>query len=141
KYLIDAAQASGQAKSAWLSQAVSNWRVWAVITELGFTIDEHWSSEQRDTFIALAEQVCAALATRDSIAAEEIVNWHFADDLHLETRGAKNVPTKPVIELGRAIISLVRGELPEAPKGEAWFFGTEAGRSTIRMDPSWNGRW
>jgi hypothetical protein len=63
------------------------------------------------------------------------------DDLRIHPRGAKEVLTAPVVEFGRAIIALICGELPEAPKGQAWFFGTPNGRSTIRMDSSWNGRW
>jgi hypothetical protein len=140
KYLIDAAQASGEANTPWLSEAVSAWRVWAVISDFAVRFDEDWSAEQRKTFIALAEEACAALAARDSISAEEIVTWPFVDDLRIHPRGAKEVLTAPVVELGRAVIALIRYELPEAPKGEAWIFGTEAGRSTIRMDPSWNGR-
>jgi hypothetical protein len=141
KYLMDAAQAGGEANTTWLSEAVSSWRVQAVITEFGFTLEESWSAEQRKTFVALAEEACVALATRDAIPAKEIVSWHFTDDMRLSTRGAHEVATGPVVELGRAIIDLVRGELPIAPKGEAWFFGLPTGRSTIRMDPSWDGRW
>jgi len=67
--------------------------------------------------------------------------------MRIHPRGASEVATGPVVELGRAIIALVRGDLPEAPKGEAWFFGvppgssTATGRPTIRMNPSWDGRW
>jgi hypothetical protein len=141
KYLLDAAHESGEADSPWLSEAVSSWRVWAVVSDYGFTLDEHWSPEHRKTFIALAERACAELASRKSIPAEEIVGWSFADDLRIHPRGATEVFTAPVVELGRAMIALLRSELPDAPKGEAWFFGTHAGRCTIRMDSSWDGRW
>lgn len=141
KYLIDVAQASREANTPWLSQAVSSWRVWAVVSDFAVTLDENWSAEQRKTFIALAEEACAALATRDSVSADEIVSWLFVDDLRIHPRGAKEVLTAPVVELGRAIIALLCGELPEAPKGEAWIFGTPTGRSSVRMDTSWNGRW
>ena len=141
KYLIDAAQASREANTPWLSEAVSSWRVWAVVTDFGLRLDGNWSANQRKTFAALAEEACAALATRDSIPAEEIVSWPFVDDLRIHPRGEKEVLTAPVVELGRAIIALLSGELPQAPKGEAWLFGTETGRSTIRMNASWNGRW
>jgi hypothetical protein len=57
------------------------------------------------------------------------------------TRGAYEVGIGPVVELGCAMIALVRGNLPQAPKGTAWLFGTPAGRTTIGMDPSWDGRW
>jgi hypothetical protein len=141
KHLIDAALASREANTPWLSEAVSSWRVQAVITEFGFTLEENWSAEQRKTFIALAEEACTTLATRDIIPAEEIASWPLADDMRIYPRGAVEVATAPVVELGRAIIALVRGELPEPPKGEAWFFGIPTGRSTIRMDRSWDGRW
>jgi len=113
KHLIDEAEASGQADTPWLSKAVSSWRVQAVITEFGLTLDEEWSTAQRQIFINLAEQACKKLATRDSIPAEEIVAWTLMDQLRILPRGAKEVRTAPVIELGRAIIALVSGDLPE----------------------------
>lgn len=142
KYLLDAAEKSGEAHNPWLSEAISHWRVQAVVTECGFTLEESWSAEEREAFIALAEQACAEIATRDSIPVEEIVSWPFVDDLRIFPRtAAKEVRTAPIVELGQAIVGLVLGQLPEAPKGEAWFFGTPDGRSTIRMEPSWDGRW
>lgn len=141
KFLLDAAYESGETNAPWLSEAVSSWRVWAVVSDYGFILDERWSSEQRKAFIALAEKACNELASRDSISAEEILGWRFADNLRIHPRGATDVATAPVVELGEAMIALLRNELPEAPKGEAWFFGTPAGRGTIRMETSWDGRW
>lgn len=141
KYLIDAAQVSGEADTPWLREAISCWRVWAVITDFGLPLDEHWSKDQRETFISLVKQACAAVSTRDFISADEIASWAFVDDRRIFPRGAKGVTTSPVVELGCAIIALVSGDLPEAPKGEAWFYGTPSGRSTIQMESSWNGRW
>lgn len=83
KYLIDAAQARREVNTAWLSEAVSQWRVRAVVVDFGFRLDEHWSAEQQKTFITLAEKACAALAIRNSITAEEIVGWPFVDDLRI----------------------------------------------------------
>lgn len=31
KYLIDAAEARGEANASWLSETTSQWRVWAVV--------------------------------------------------------------------------------------------------------------
>jgi hypothetical protein len=47
------------------------------------------------------------------------------------------VLTGPIVELGQAIIALVAGELPEAPDGKIWFYGTPTGRETldVRKDP------
>jgi hypothetical protein len=136
KHLVDEAEASEQADEPWLSQAISDWRVQAAITEYGLTLEDKWSSAQRQAFIELAEAACKKLATRESIPAEEIVRWPLADELRIFPRGAKEVRTAPVIELGRAIIALVSGNLPQSPDGEAWFYGTPTGRSTIRMDKS-----
>jgi hypothetical protein len=104
-----------------------------VITEFGLTLGEEWSSAQRHIFIELADAACKKLATRESIPVEEIASWPLKDDLRIFPRTAKEVLTAPVIELGRAIIALVSGELPRPPEGEAWFYGTPTGRSTIRM--------
>jgi len=131
KYLIDAAQASAQADPTWLLKAIESWRVQACITEFGFHLDKNWSSAQRQAFIALAEEACSRLAARQSIPAEEIVSWQFVEDLRIFPRGAKQVETAPVLELGRAIIALVSGQLPKAPQGKIWLYGTPAGRETI----------
>jgi hypothetical protein len=132
KHLIDAAaEASGQAHTNWLSTAVSSWREVACISDFGLTLVADWSAAQRQTFIALAEQACARLATRESIPAEEIVGWPVLEDLRIFPRGATEVLTAPVIELGHAIIALASGELPEAPKGDTWFYGTPTGRRTL----------
>ena len=42
--------------------------------------------------------------------------------------------TAPVIELGRAFIELVSGELPEPPAGKIWIYGTETGREVYPPD-------
>lgn len=131
KHLIDAAQASEQADTAWLSCAISDWRIVACVQDIGRTLETGWSLEQRQTFLALAEEACASLATRESIPAEEIVSWPILEDFRIFTRGADEVFTAPVVELGRAIIALVSGQLPEAPEGQIWLYGAPQGRITI----------
>ncbi|MGD0734446.1 MAG: hypothetical protein ABR976_04835 [Terracidiphilus sp.] len=133
KYLVDEAEASEHAGEAWLSEAVSDWRAQAAITEFGLTLKEQWSSAQRQIFIELSEEACKKLATRMSISSEEIASWELVGDLHISTRGESEILTAPVIELGRAIIELVSGNLPQPPKDEAWFYGLPTGRSTLRM--------
>ena len=133
KYLIDEAEASEHADEPWLSKAVSSWRVQAAITELGLTLEEEWSNGQRQIFVKLAEEACKKLATRKPIPAEEVANWPLVDELRIFPRTAKEVLTAPVIELGHAIIALVYGNLPRPQEGEAWFYGTPTGRSTIKM--------
>jgi hypothetical protein len=113
--------------------------VQAAITEAGLTLEEEWSSAQRAILIELAEAACKKLEKRKSIPSEEIASWPMTDNLRIFPRSATEVLTAPIIELGRAIIALLSGNLPQSPKGEAWFYGTPTGRSTIRMNPPWNG--
>ena len=83
KYLIDEAEASEQAGEPWLSDAVSHWRVQAAITEFGLTLEEEWSSAQRQIFIKLAEGACKKLTTQESIPAEEVASWPLTDELRI----------------------------------------------------------
>lgn len=87
----------------------------------------------RQDFVSLAEDACAKLAKRELISANEIVAWPLFDDLRIYPRGATEVFTAPVIELGRAVIALVSGTLPEPPKRKAWLYGTEDGRETLEI--------
>jgi hypothetical protein len=135
KHLIDAAiPRAAEADGQWLAEEITSWRTIAVVGDIGLTIDLTLSSAQLDTFIALADQACTALAQREMIAEEEIMGWVILGDARLSTRGEKEIATAPIIELGRAIIELVRGTLPIAPAHTAWFFGTSAGRDTIGMN-------
>jgi hypothetical protein len=134
KHLIDAGEESNQAGTAWLTAALASWRAAAGIPDVGLSLDAGWSAEQRHTFVGLVEDACARLARRVSIPAEEIVAWPILDDLHIFPRGATEVETTPVIELGRAFIELVSGELPEPPAGKIWIYGTETGREVYPPD-------
>jgi hypothetical protein len=96
---------------------VSSWRVQAAITEFGLTLEEEWSSAQRAIFIGLAEAVCKKLEKRESIPAKEIASWPMTDKLRIFPRSTTEVVTAPIIELGRAIIALVSGNLPSSLKG------------------------
>ena len=131
KYLIDAAEACDQAKTPWLTERISDWRVSACIGDLALSLDDEWSAAQRGTFIALAEEACSMLSKRASIPAEEMMAWRVLDGEGISTRGETEVPTAPVIELGRALISLVSGEFPEEPDGH-WFIYSLSGRGTIK---------
>jgi hypothetical protein len=131
KYLIDAAEKNEQVVTPWLSQAVSDWRVMACIQDFGEPLKVGWSASQRQAFVAFAEEACTNLANRESIPASEIVSWPIFEDDRIFTRGATEVHTGPVVELGRAMIALVRGELPDAPKGEIWLYGTPEGLTTL----------
>jgi hypothetical protein len=135
KHLIDAAEGHPQGVLPWLKDAISMWRFQACFSDFGMTIEEKWTPHQLQTFLTLAEQACAALEQRESIPAQEIVSWPLLEDYHVFPRGAEFVATAPVVELARAIIALVKGELVDAPKGQIWLYGTPEGRTTI----GWSG--
>jgi hypothetical protein len=73
------------------------------------------------------------LAARVSIPAEEIVAWPLLDDLRIHPRGATEVLTAPVVELGRAVVALISGTLPGPPTDKAWLYGTDEARQTLGM--------
>ncbi len=132
KHLIDDGQARAAANGdAWLAEAVSDWRIIAGVSDYGLAIDDEWSAAQIDVFVDLADEACRSLMRRESFSAEEIEAWPIVDDVRLHPRGATDVSTAPVVELGRAIIALVNGSLPAAPAGTLWFYGTPEGRRTI----------
>jgi len=132
KHLIDVAEASEQANTPWLVTAASEWRTVACIPSFGLSFNDNWSDEQRHTVVSLAKQACARLSLRESIPPEEIAEWQIHDDLRIFLRGATEVLTAPVVELGRAIVALICGGLPEAPVGHSWFYGTSTGRQTLK---------
>jgi len=127
KYLVDEAEASEHKDEPWLSDAVSHWRVQASIAEFGITLEEKWSSAQRQVFIILAEEACKKLATRESIPAEEVDSWRLVDGMPISGFGpGVKAPTAPIIELGQALIAVVSGKQP--PRGDDWYYGLPPAR-------------
>ncbi len=124
KYVIDVAEArpSG-AESAWLQEVISHWKVEAWAQDLSIWIDEDWSASQTAIFASLVEAACTRLEARKSISSLEIESWEFVDDQYICTRGATEVETGPVVELGGAILALIDGTLAEPPEGKNWYYG------------------
>ena len=89
----------------------------ASIADIGLKLDQSWSPAQRRTFVALAEDACARLATRTSIPGEEIVARPLLDDLRIYPRGATEVLTAPVIELGHGLICPLYSAPIPSPSG------------------------
>lgn len=133
KNLIDVTVVRARkSESQWLAEAVSAWRQAAVISDYGVRIDETWTAEQITVFADLMEDTCSLLAERDVIPAEEITAWQIPGNLRISTRAMTTVPTKAVVQLGRAIVALVGGSLPAALTGTWWFYGIDDAPSTIR---------
>jgi len=134
KHLIDVAEPLiGSQDNDWLKEAISEWRIAAVIDPCGLKINQSWSSAQLDVFVNLVGQACNSLAERKVIGFVEIHRWPILDNYSLDTRGASEVETGPVVELGQAIIGLIDGSLSDPPTGSMWFFGWPEGRTTIEM--------
>ncbi len=130
KHLIDAAEPRRD-EAPWLTEAIACWRVVACVSDYGLTIEPGWSDEQRTLFLVLLDEACAAISRRESIPAGEMASWRILEGEGLFARGAPEVHTAPVVELGRAIAALVRKELQAPPNGTEWLYGTPAGRLTL----------
>jgi hypothetical protein len=115
KYLIDVVEATRQAHTPFLAEAIPEWRL-AVLYDFALTLKESWTPIQRQNVIDFAEQAGARLAMRASISTEEIVSWPFAGHEHIFHRGLKEVRTAPVIKLGRAFIALLRDEVAKSSR-------------------------
>jgi hypothetical protein len=134
KHLIDVAEPrANEPDAGWLLEAIA-WRrvVAACQGTFGLEIQQPWPQAQRELFVALARQACDLMAKRKKWSAKEVTSWPIKDDERIFPRGAKFISTAPVIELGRAVIGLIEGTLPEPPQGTYWFFGTPKGRDTLR---------
>jgi hypothetical protein len=131
KYLVDASAAHIAAHSPWLGEVVHQWRVQILVTDFGFALDETWSDGQVEVISGLVETVCKQLEKREEIPAEEIEGWQILDGNRIFARGISAIGTKSVASLGRAIISLLKGSIPEPPAGKRWWYGIDAQPDTI----------
>ncbi len=128
KVVIDVAEARPPgAESAWLQEEISHWKVEAWAQDLSIWIDEDWSAKQTAIFASLVEAACTRLEARPTISSAEIVSWEFVDDGRICPRGATEVETGQVVELGRAILALIDGSLAEPPEGKNWYYGFPGG--------------
>ena len=138
KHLIDAAgSCMATPEDTWLRDVVASWQSGTVACNLGFLIEDTWSPAETKLFVRLAEEACKSLEKRDAISAEEVASWPTVDGQQIFLRGASEVLTGPILELGRAMIELVRGTLPRPPHGTLWTYGTPDGRSTSRSRPTY----
>lgn len=126
KHLIDRANHYlNQHEVEWLRSAIEEWKIDIIVQSWGLRLDEHWIRNQIDLMVLLIDEVCERLSERSFISAAELKSWNIFP------RGYGQYPTEPVIELGHAIQALLREELPAAPEGMRWFYGTTDGRRTI----------
>ena len=131
KHLVDVAAPLAATHGSWLAETVKRWRVdTALVSSFGMHLEEKWSDSQVDIVVGLIEATCTVLGKRKTIPSGEIQSWELQDGMRIFTRGLQEVPTARVIEFGRAIISLLRGTLPECSDGSNWYYGID-GRTTF----------
>jgi hypothetical protein len=139
KHLIDAAEEHAAASGeGWLREEAADWRRIAGLVEtigLDLDCDRTWTMAQRDVFVNVVKKACANLAQRNQIPAAEIETRPIFEDLRLSTRGEAVVATAPIVELGRAIVSLIQGTLDDPPTNTLWYYGWPEGRLTMPYDP------
>ena len=126
KHLVDIAEPRiATQDEPWLTEAVGHWRFNAVVSDCGLFLDDNWSADQVLSVKELATAACEALSRQREISAQEMSSWPLLDGEGVFPRGLASVTTESAVRLGRAIIQLVDGSLPEPPRGTWWFFGTE----------------
>jgi hypothetical protein len=132
KHLIDVAEPRiTDRHEPWLAEAVGRWRFNAICGDCGLFLDDTWSPEQVQSVRELAMAACELLSKRREISADEMSSWSLLNGEGVFPRGYASVTTESVIRLGQAIIQLLDGSLPEAPRGTWWFFGTEDAPNTL----------
>ncbi len=122
KHLIDAAKASPEITKPWLVEPMHGWCIAACVSDVGYVVDDEWSDQEREKFLGLAEQACVEIGKRGWFPAEEMLGWQILDGEGVFPRG-EGVTAASVLELGQAIVALVRGDLPKPPSGKEWFYG------------------
>ena len=132
-FLVEAADEQ-VATNSWLSEDVYSWRVNAIVSDYSFHLNNEWSRSQIDLVVALCRQANEAIRSRASIPASDIPE-PFPNEW-IELRGHNPIPSEPVARFGEAIISLLRGELPEAPQGHWWFYTLESDVDLIAKQQS-----
>lgn len=106
-------------------------RVLCVVGDFACTIDEQWSTADRQLLAELIDVACARLATRPAITEAEARSWTVLDQEPLIWRGGPE-PTGPVRELGMAFGQLLRGtEPPDPGPGRQWFYGFPGGPQAL----------
>jgi hypothetical protein len=105
--------------------------LFAFVSDRDLFVDDNWSAEQVQSVRELATAACDLLSNRSEISAEEMSSWPRLDANGVFPRGLPSVAAESAIRLGRAIIQLLDGSLPQAPSETWWYFGTEDAPRTL----------
>ena len=131
KFLIDAATETSGTVAPWLVGVVQEWRINAVVSDVGFYLDSTWSQSQLNTVVTLCRLSAERIRARGDISAKEVESWPILEDGHICTRGIDPIPCEPVARIGDAIVSLIENTLPQPPAHHEWCYTLDEDLRTI----------
>jgi hypothetical protein len=118
-------------RPAWWPGIEHDVRVHAIVSDFHLDLSLGLEVEQREELASLLEEATSRIRQRGQFTAEEAGRWRLLDDSTVLFRGTDPIDTAMVAELGAAVVALLRGQLPQAPTGTRWLFGSSGGRRTI----------
>jgi hypothetical protein len=124
---VAAERVSDQSADPWLDEQVQAWRIAAAVPDVAFSIGEGWTGEQINMFAVIGEAACDQLERAGTVRRNDPAMIGVLDDYDVIWRGDDEQSTDPIVELGKAIISLLRGDLSGDVSGIDWIYGTPEG--------------
>jgi hypothetical protein len=139
KYLLETVEPRIQQGTwLWMADEVDDWRVAATVGDFDWTLGP-WTAAQQDEFADAAHQACLALAGEPQLQLATIAQWTLLDNRPLVQRLAlwdDPIDTQPIVELGEAVVQLLRDTLPPPPPHARWLYGFRGGRRPMTIDSS-----
>ncbi|MGB2568550.1 hypothetical protein ACPFP2_08895 [Micromonospora citrea] len=119
-------------RAPWLAPTLFELRRHAVLgADAYFDLDLGLDAAQREQLLEMVAEASRRLRERGPVTRDEATRWRVLGEDTVLWRGADDLDTTPVADLGQALIDLVHGDLPLAPPGTRWCFGVEGGPRTI----------
>lgn len=122
-----------ESSKPWVEEAINNWRIAAIITELAAYANDEWSEKQLIVVLSLASKAIETVRNHGDFSQELVSSWHIKDDHKIFHRGLEPIPCEAVARFGEAFSGLLNDVLPEPPSGKWWFFGSKDTVETIEM--------
>ena len=131
--MMDEARRRGlDARPSWKAY-IDWWEIVAIVSDYGLRLDEIQEGDLAD-FRCLAVTVNSTLAARATLPAEEIIQRLIKGKSTNADRYGEvdEIDAAPIARLGRAIVDLIDGSLPQPPPNDQWLFGTANSWATVR---------
>lgn len=134
KFVIEVGEAyQGLSGDNWLVKTLNKLRVIIRVNDYGLDVDGICPPEEIGHFVKILNEAMDLISRTESLSENEIRSWEILPDCHISTRGQEIVRTKPIIELGQAIVDMINHSLPDAPTGTRWLHGAPGGIITVKM--------